>query len=140
MQPLHIVMIDDNQGDLQLLEEAFTDCRMTVSFHGFLNYHQAKDHLDRLHASQARLPDLVIIDLSLPVVSGEMIVAAIRSVEAMRTIPLIVMSGLIREAIAERLLSSGVSRVVLKPKSYEEYLTLAASLQDFSATRERPAI
>jgi len=137
MQPLNIIMIDDNPGDLQLLQEAFADCRMAVSFHGFCQYDQARVHLDGLHASQARLPDLIIIDFSLPGMTGDMIVADLRRMEALRTVSLIIISGMIPEAVAEHLLSCGVSRVLKKPKSYDQYLALAASLGAPGVTASR---
>jgi len=124
-------MVDDNPGDLQLIEAAFTDCRMAASFHGAHDYDHAKAHLDGLLASQADLPDVIIIDLSLPTMSGEMIVTALRAIEELREIPLLVFSGMVREDVAQRLTAAGVSRVVVKPKSYKEYLAFARSLGDF---------
>jgi len=124
-------MVDDNPGDLQLIEAAFTDCRMAASFLGVADYELAKLHLDGLLAGQADLPDVIILDLSLPGMSGEMMVTALRAQEELRDIPLLVFSGMIRDDVAQRLAAAGVSRMVAKPKSYKEYLAFVRTLGDF---------
>jgi len=132
MPPLLVLMVDDNPGDRQLLADAFTDCQMEASFHGVSDYVQAWIHLTGLLATQADLPHVIIIDLSLPTMPGEKIITALRGVEKLREIPLVVFAGMIRDDVAERLTAVGVGRVVLKPKSYAEYLSFAHSLGDFN--------
>jgi CheY-like chemotaxis protein len=75
--------------------------------------------LDR--ADQMR-PDLVLLDLELPDISGEQVLAALRSSTATRNIPVIVISADIDPAVHERILASGAQFFLVKPYEVTDLL------------------
>jgi CheY-like chemotaxis protein len=75
--------------------------------------------LDR--ADQMR-PDLVLLDLELPDISGEQVLAALRSSAATRTIPVIVISADIDPVVHQRILASGAQFFLVKPYEVTDLL------------------
>lgn len=65
---------------------------------------EACDGLDGLKVAKARIPSLIILDLMMPVASGDFTLGFIRSTESLRHIPVIIASAHPRaRAIAEKL-------------------------------------
>jgi CheY-like chemotaxis protein len=60
-------------------------------------------------------PDLVLLDLELPDISGEQVLAALRASAATRDIPVIVVSADIDPAVHRRILASGARLFLVKP-------------------------
>jgi CheY-like chemotaxis protein len=75
--------------------------------------------LDR--ADQMR-PDLVLLDLELPDISGERVLAALRSSAATRNIPVIVISADIDPSVHQRILASGAQFFLVKPYEITDLL------------------
>ena len=77
--------------------------------------------LDRAEQLQ---PDLVLLDLELPDISGEQVLAELRAAPATRAIPVIVVSADIDPAVQHRVLAGGARFFLTKPFEVTELLRL----------------
>ena len=68
-------------------------------------------------------PDIILLDLMLPMVSGEEVLKYLKSNVIMHNIPIIVVSGLIDEAEKVRCLDLGADDYVSKPFSLKELVS-----------------
>jgi CheY-like chemotaxis protein len=75
--------------------------------------------LDR--ADQLR-PDLVLLDLDLPDISGERVLTGLRASAVTRDIPVIVISADIDPAVHRRILASGARFFLVKPYDVTDLL------------------
>jgi DNA-binding response OmpR family regulator len=66
MKPVEVLLIEDNAGDILLIHQALAGERVPVSVHVAVDGQQAMQML----AARQFDPDLVILDLNLPKVSG----------------------------------------------------------------------
>ena len=64
MNPIELLVVDDNAAETVLLLYALEDCPRPI------NFHFAKDGVEGLQLLQERTFDLVILDLNLPGLSG----------------------------------------------------------------------
>ena len=91
-RPARILLIDDNRGDAILAQRAFQELQpapeVTHASTGEIAMAILKREGD--HA-EAATPDVVLLDLGLPRMSGLEVLNAIKTDEALRHIPLIVM-------------------------------------------------
>lgn len=125
--PPRVLMVDDNPGDCQLVEEAFRDCRIPVCFHAAADAPAAFATLDDLRRTGTR-PDLVIIDLQLPgSMDGEQAIASLRADPRTRHLPIVVFSGQLRPGAP----ALDAQETVAKPRSYQEYLALVRRLRAY---------
>ena len=87
-QPIHILVLEDNPGDLLLLEESLhgTDLQIAEITH-------AVTLADARQVLAGKRIDLLFLDLSLPRISGLEVLKAIKSTPHLMHIPIVVASG-----------------------------------------------
>jgi CheY-like chemotaxis protein len=130
-----ILMVDDNPGDLQLIEEAFKDSRIRVDFRPAGDAQAALGLLERALERGAPLPDVVLLDLNLPDMHGRDFIAALRARPGLAHLPVVVFSGEPSDAHA-----LGAEESVQKPRSYAQYVALVQRLRRRWAAGARPAL
>ncbi|MEW6220774.1 MAG: response regulator [Thermodesulfobacteriota bacterium] len=91
--PCTILLVEDNPADVTFFEEALADCqipaRLQVVEHGL----KALQVLRRQGAFAAALrPDVVVLDLNLPVMNGREVLAAMMADPDLRDLPVVVLS------------------------------------------------
>lgn len=77
-QPKTILMVDDNPGDLALLRQVLENFA-EISLYAVPNVAQAHAFLTRLRPyQQAPTPDLIFIDLRMPMTSGHAVISLVK--------------------------------------------------------------
>ena len=96
-----ILVVEDNPGDIRLMEEAFRDGRITNQLHILTNGREALDFIGRQgEYEDAPRPDMVLLDLNLPQVDGEDLLHEIKHHPQLGGVPVIVLTG-VDEALIE---------------------------------------
>lgn len=73
-------------------------------------------------------PDLVILDLGLPAGGGFAVLQRLKSIPALATIPVLVISGLDRTANEPKVLAAGANAYLQKPTNDEELTKVVKEL------------
>jgi len=102
-----LVILVEDHADTRLMYAEFLSSEFEVI--------QAADGEEALRAMQARAPDLVITDLSLPRVSGFELVTRMRADPALTAVPVICLSGYGGSAQKDRAREVGCDRLIEKP-------------------------
>jgi PAS domain S-box-containing protein len=124
---MHILLIEDNPGDVRLLQEYLKEgsvCRFQVTQAGRLSM-----GLERL--AEARF-DAVLLDLSLPDSQG--LDTLVRLHEAAKDVPIVVLTGIEDESLGVRLIQAGAQDYLVK--GYVTGPLLVRSLR-YAAERKR---
>jgi CheY-like chemotaxis protein len=108
-----IAVVEDN-ADNRLLVHALLEDRYDLT-----EYATGRDALTGLRAS---VPDLVLLDVSLPEMDGVEVVRAIRADERLRRLPLVALTAHAMRGDRERFLRSGFDSYVAKPIVDEDEL------------------
>jgi len=111
MNPIELLVVDDNAAEAVLLLYALEDCPRPV------NFHFAKDGVEGLQMLQERTFDLVILDLNLPGLSGYDVLRHHRP----RNVPVVMFSVSSNPEDAKRSLELGACEFVHKPVGLEAY-------------------
>jgi CheY-like chemotaxis protein len=118
-----ILLVEDNPGDAQLVRMAFAealpDARVSVAADG-------EAALARL--SDEGLPDLLLLDLNLPRLSGHEVLEAIKADAALRRLPVVVLSSSEAEADVTRSYELGASSHIAKPGDVDALFALVETL------------
>ena len=106
-----------SKGPLVLLVEDHTDTRQMYAefLRTSFDIVEAADGLQALELARARQPAVVVTDLSLPGMDGFELIAQIRVDPAMRTVPVVCLSGYGGEGHEERARAAGCDRILQKP-------------------------
>lgn len=113
MGPTEVLLVEDNAGDALLVGQAVAECQAHVHLHIARDGEQALQILK----DPEFLPDLIILDLNIPKVSG----LAVLATYPMEKTPVVVFSASENEAEMTRALSLGAREFVHKPLDLDEY-------------------
>src|ERR1700761_3121795 len=129
---IQLLIIEDNPGDVRLLEEAFRELRADV------NIHVAKDGAEGLdmvlHSPQPKghwHPDLILLDLNLPKVSGHDVLIRIKSNPKTCRIPIIILTSSRAEADVRRAYESHANAYLKKPSTLDGLMSTAQDIKSF---------
>jgi len=110
-----ILYIEDNPANVRLVERALEHrpgIRFLSAMLGRLGLALALEHQ----------PDLILLDLNLPDISGEQVLAQLRSEPATSKIPVIIISADATRRLADRLVAQGALAYLTKPVDVRELL------------------
>jgi CheY-like chemotaxis protein len=134
MKPL-VLAVDDNSGDLQILEEALADAGINVRFYGVYNVADAVLYLFKFGNYQnAQTPRVVFLDLHLTGTDTFKALELLRDHPERKNMAIIVISGSISDREREQCMRLGANRCIVKPSSIEEAVAQADSLRPLFET------
>ena len=93
IQPLEILLVEDNPGDVRLVQEALREAKSRHELRVVRDGVEAITYLRKLtpYVASAR-PDLILLDLNLPKKDGREVLAEIKSDPDLRRIPVVVLT------------------------------------------------
>ena len=121
-----VAVVEDN-ADNRLLLQAILD--------GLYDVVEYENGIDALAGLSASLPDLVLLDISLPGMDGNEILARIRADEKLRRLPVIALTAHAMAGDREKYLAAGFNDYITKP-IVDETLLLRAMEKWIAAGRD----
>jgi chemotaxis family two-component system response regulator Rcp1 len=118
---LEILLAEDNPADVRMTREALAELRVEHRLHVVDNGESALAFILRTgEFEDAPRPDLVLLDLSLPVIGGHSVLVALRSLRKASWFPVVVLTGSRDRNALERSLELEADRHVFKPARLRE--------------------
>jgi CheY-like chemotaxis protein len=124
-----LLVVDDEPGIVDVLIAVLEDAGHRAS--GAANGQEA---LSKLRAS---LPDLVLLDVEMPVLDGGATLTAMKADPRLESVPVLMMSGIAESMVKRR--CRGYDAFLRKPFSLDELLDAVARLLGRGAGRRRDA-
>jgi CheY-like chemotaxis protein len=116
-----IVYVEDNLSNVRLMERILQQ-RPGLTLHHAPNGNSAFDLIRERH------PDLVLLDMHLPDMSGEEVLHHLWADPASRSIPIVVVTADATPGLARRLKAAGATACITKPLNLKELLDLVDTL------------
>ncbi len=130
----HILLVDDSVADVRIIERALREAsiqhRLTVIHDGS----RALDYLRRLRdpgTPADREPDLVLLDLNLPGLDGNQILAEIKSDRFLKSIPVVILTTSRRDEDIASTYQAGANTYIQKPAEFPRYRDLVLTLRNY---------
>ncbi|MGA2904028.1 MAG: response regulator [Candidatus Korobacteraceae bacterium] len=125
-----ILLVEDNPGDAYLvcdvLNHSPQPCHVAVAVDGL----KAIDFL-RQHDSDDTVPDLVLLDLNLPLKDGRAVLSELKGDADLRRIPVVVFSSSDAASDVERCYELGANCYVRKPGNLVEFVSAVEAMSRF---------
>lgn len=139
-----ILVVEDNHDDVSMIRKALDragiECHLDIVSDGSdaLDYMFATG--DYSHRKIACPPDLVLLDLDLPRVSGHECLRRIREADETRLVPVVILSVSAEEYDTSTAYDLGANGYVVKPLDGGSFVeTVTAAVEYWLVVNERPA-
>ena len=119
---IRILLIEDNPGDVLLFREAMKECPASCSIRVARDGEEAKNILFAHRGGPDSLPDLIVLDLNLPKVTGDQILLLIKADTELRSIPVLILSSSSDLADIRRSYDNQASCYLVKPVDLGDYM------------------
>lgn len=132
MKPIHILLVEDNEGDILLTTEAFENAKIINKLSVVRDGKEAVDFLTRQGKYiNERLPDLLLLDVNLPKKNGHEVLQFIKGSETLKQIPVIMLTTSSSERDISLSYKNHVNCYVTKPVEVDEFMSAIAKIEDF---------
>ncbi|HUB96548.1 MAG TPA: response regulator [Stellaceae bacterium] len=118
--PKRVLIVEDNDLNMKLFHDL-------LEAHGY-DILQTKDGLEALRLARAHHPDLILMDIQLPEVSGLEVTKWIKEDEELRAIPIIAVTAFAMKGDEEKIREGGCEAYIAKPISVTNFLQTVARL------------
>ncbi len=130
--PIEVLLVEDNPGDAELTSIALAESNLSVNLSVVSDGEAALTFLYRQHKyANAPHPDLVLLDLNLPKLSGHEVLAAVKVDEKLRHIPIVVLTTSISEEDILSAYDRHANCYIQKPVSFDRFSQVIQSIENF---------
>jgi two-component system, cell cycle response regulator DivK len=109
-----VLIVEDNELNMKLFHDL-------LEAHGY-GILQTKDGMEALKIARAHRPDLILMDIQLPEVSGLEVTKWIKEDDELRSIPIIAVTAFAMKGDEEKIREGGCESYIAKPISVANFL------------------
>ncbi|MCR9014114.1 response regulator [Aquiflexum gelatinilyticum] len=132
MKPIHILLVEDNEGDIFMTREAFEDFKIKNKISVARDGKEAIDFLLKENKyKEIEDPDLVILDINLPKKSGHEVLKSIKENPKTQHIPVIMLSTSSSEKDITLSYQNRANCYITKPVEADEFMKAITSIEEF---------
>jgi CheY-like chemotaxis protein len=131
-RPVEILLVEDNEGDVGLIEEVFEEAKIKNKLHVAKNGEEAMLFLrGKGKFSGYPRPDIIILDLNLPNKDGREVLREIKEDENLHNIPVIVLTTSNSEKDILGAYGLHANAYITKPLDFDQFMKVVGSIENF---------
>jgi CheY-like chemotaxis protein len=134
-RPAHILLIEDNRMDIELTLDAFRERRLNNEIHVAPGGQEGLDYLlghgEFADREKFPLPDLILLDLKMPVIDGHEVLRQIKQFPLLKRIPVVVLSSSKEEGDRALTYDNGANSYLVKPVSFDGFLDVVKQIDSY---------
>lgn len=126
-----VLLVEDNVGDVYVTRLAFRQTRTSCALHVVADGDEAMTFLRRQGKwSAAPKPDLILLDLNLPLRTGREVLADIRADPSLRRIPVVVLTSSQADNDLYDVYDLGANACITKPSDLASLVSVVLAIED----------
>jgi CheY-like chemotaxis protein len=131
-RPVEILLVEDNPGDVRLTREALKEWNICHNLRVAGDGVEAMATLRREgEHGEERLPDIIFLDLNLPMMDGREVLAQIKADPTLKRIPVVVLTTSEAEQDVLKAYDLHANCYVNKPMDMEQFVSVVKTLENF---------
>ncbi len=131
LQQPFMLIADDDEDDIYLLESAFKESRLAVRVDFVQNGLEVLTYLENIKEHNL-LPDLIVLDLNMPLLSGSETLLRLKDDSRYKKIPVAILTTSISEKEKAHCLEMGAALYLFKSAGFDKIVSTAKYLYEFS--------
>jgi two-component system, chemotaxis family, response regulator Rcp1 len=129
---IHILLVEDNEGDIVLTIEAFKEARIQNNVDVVRDGEKALQFLRREgEFKNAETPDLILLDINLPKIDGKEVLATIKNDDNLKSIPVVMLTTSDSEKDILESYIRHANCYITKPVAFENFMKVITTLKEF---------
>ena len=130
--PIEVLLVEDDPGDVLMTREAFEDYKVKNNLHVVSDGVEALSFLrgEGEYTGSLR-PDLILLDLNLPLKDGREVLSEIKSDDKLRRIPVVVLTTSEAEEDVLRSYDLHANAYITKPVDFDRFVDVVRHIDDF---------
>jgi len=127
-----ILLVEDNEGDIELTREAFNDARFRNNLCIVEDGEKALDFLFKRNGYEdAVTPDIVLLDLNLPKVDGREVLETIKNDAELKRIPTIILTSSMADKDVLESYDLHANCYIVKPVNAIKFIDVVRNVENF---------
>jgi len=132
MKLAHILLVEDNEGDILLTQEAFEECKVKTDISVARNGKEALDFLfKRVSFANAKKPDLILMDINIPIFNGHEVLRQIKADANLKKIPVIMLTTSSNQKDLNEAYENHCNSYIKKPLKMSEFIDAILKIEEF---------
>jgi len=130
--PIHILIIEDNPGDVDLLREGLAESTVQNTISVVNDGEEAMSYLrHEVGFELSARPDIILLDLNLPRKNGREVLEEIKADAVLCSIPVVVLTSSAAATDVTNAYSRRANAYVTKPLGFEQFMDAVRSIESF---------
>lgn len=132
MKKIYILLVEDSEQDALLIREALEEQEILKEMSHVQNGEEALKYLKKeAPYENSKLPDLILMDINMPVMNGIEALKQIKSLENFKQIPVLMLTTSSRKEDILRAYKEQSSSYIVKPEDIYELDRLAETIKNY---------
>jgi two-component system, chemotaxis family, response regulator Rcp1 len=130
--PIEILLVEDNPSDVRMTLETLREFKLRNTVHTVPDGEAAMAFLRRINAYvNVPRPDLILLDLNLPRMKGQEVLAEVKSDPELAAIPVVILTGSRAETDILQAHDLHAHGYITKPVELKEFVSLLNFIDEF---------
>jgi CheY-like chemotaxis protein len=131
-KPVHVFLVEDNPGDVRLVQEVFKETKIKNVLHVAQDGEEAMQMLNSDGENTLpQIPDLILLDLNLPKKDGRDVLIEIKNNERLKCIPVVVLTSSTREEDLLESYKNNANCYIPKPVEFDQLIRVIQNVGNF---------
>lgn len=132
MKGVHILLVEDNEGDIVLTLDAFEESKIRTKISVVKNGADALDFVfNKGNYIDVDRPDLILLDINLPVYNGHEVLKKIKDDPSLKMIPVIILTTSSSQKDIKKAYENYSNSYVTKPIDMDDFLKAILKIEEF---------
>ena len=137
--PVRFLLVEDDEDHAVLIQRAMKENRIANALEHCADGASAMKYLRREPPYEAaRRPDVVLLDLKLPIMDGHEVLDAIKSDDRLKSIPVVVLTTSQAESDRARAYARNANSYLVKPIDFQRFNNMIQDLKMYWAVWNQP--
>jgi len=127
-----ILLAEDNDNDVELTRQGFKRAKLLVNLHRVRDGEECLDFLRKQgQYVGAPTPDLILLDLNMPKVGGEQVLAEMLKDESLRSLPVVILTTSEQAEEVLKMYKMRCSSYIVKPVDFDQFLKVVRAITEY---------
>jgi CheY-like chemotaxis protein len=130
-----ILLVEDNPADIKITQRALRESAVSVELVVVRDGQEAVDYL--LHQGDFagrkgwRIPELILLDLNLPRLTGREVLECVRATPVLRAVPVVVLTTSRRREDVQEVYAAGANTYIEKPQDFRRFVDVLRTIHHY---------